>query len=233
MGSKARFAKEILSIVLKDRNGRDYIEPFAGGMNSICEVDAAQGKRYANDTNEYLIAMWRALQEGWIPPENVSREFYDECKKGNCEDYVKGYVGFNCSYSGKWFGGYAGVTKTKTGIRDYQAEAFKNVMKQVTKLNDVVFTVGSYTDVQVNNKSVIYCDPPYLGTTKYKDEFDHSKFWNWVRNLSDVHTIFVSEYSAPDDFKCIWEKVTTSSLSANGKSGGSKKSTEKLFVYQP
>ena len=39
MGSKARFTKEILPIILKDRKPEQwYVEPFAGGMNVICEV---------------------------------------------------------------------------------------------------------------------------------------------------------------------------------------------------
>lgn len=53
MGSKNRFAKELLPIILKDRiNGQHYIEPFAGGMNLIDKVD---GKRIANEIKEYLI----------------------------------------------------------------------------------------------------------------------------------------------------------------------------------
>lgn len=243
MGSKARFAKEILSIVLKDRDGRDYIEPFAGGMNSICEVDPLQGKRYANDSNEYLIAMWKALQDGWVPPESVTREFYEECKKGNCEDHVRGYVGFNCSYSGKWFGGYAGKVKLEAAtyngkpekgrLRDYQKEAYSSVIKQLKKLNGVVFTQGSYDSMEIVGSSVIYCDPPYFGTTKYKDDFEHSKFWEWVRKQSEFHSVYVSEYSAPEDFACVWEKQAFSSLSANATIGGRKSSTEKLFIYQP
>jgi DNA adenine methylase len=47
MGSKAKFSKEILPIILKDRTAEQwYVEPFAGGMNMICEVG---GKRIAND----------------------------------------------------------------------------------------------------------------------------------------------------------------------------------------
>jgi len=43
MGSKARFAKEILAIVLKDRkHGQWYVEPFVGGCNII---DKVQNKR--------------------------------------------------------------------------------------------------------------------------------------------------------------------------------------------
>ena len=34
MGSKARFAKDLLPIILKDRQPNQvYLEPFAGGMN--------------------------------------------------------------------------------------------------------------------------------------------------------------------------------------------------------
>ena len=34
------------------------------------------------------------------------------------------------------------------------------------------------------------------------------------------HKIFVSEYSMPDDFKCVWQKEIVSSLTKNN---GSKK----------
>jgi DNA adenine methylase len=65
MGSKARFTKEILPIILKDRkSGQWYVEPFAGGMNTICEV---QGNRIANDKNYHLIEMWR-----WI----IKKEYH-------------------------------------------------------------------------------------------------------------------------------------------------------------
>lgn len=230
MGSKARFSKELLPILTTNNQHSRYVEPFAGGMNMICSVPSSY-KRYANDSNIYLIAMFKELQKGWIPPESVTREFYELCKAGECEDYMRGYVGFNCSYSGKYFGGYAGLTKTKTGVRDYQKEAFNNVMKQQEYLKDVVFSSVSYLELKPQKGALIYCDPPYAGTTKYKDDFDHAVFWDWVREISKDNSVFVSEYTAPDDFECLWEKQTVSSLSANGKIGGSKASTERLFKY--
>ena len=46
MGSKARFAKEMLPIILRDRTAEQwYIEPFAGGMNAICEVGGKRKNR--------------------------------------------------------------------------------------------------------------------------------------------------------------------------------------------
>lgn len=45
MGSKARFAKELLPIILKDRKeGQWYVEPFCGGCNMI---DKVTGNRMA------------------------------------------------------------------------------------------------------------------------------------------------------------------------------------------
>jgi len=232
MGSKNRFAKELLPIILKDRYiGQWYYEPMVGGANMI---DKVGGNRFGADINEYLIEMWLALTDGWIPKKHYTKDEYTDIKN-NKENYPKnlvGYVGINCSYSGKWFGGYAGITETKGGVRDYQKEAFNNVTKQLKNLKDVVFKYSSYKDLTFAKNSIIYLDPPYEGTTKYKDDFNHADFWEWCRTKTKQgHKVFVSEYKAPEDFKCVWEKETKSSLSANGKIGGNKISTEKLFVY--
>ena len=234
MGSKARFTKEILPIILKDRKPEQwYVEPFAGGMNMICEVD---GNRIANDIHYYLIEMWKELCNGW-QPHKISSDTY-RIVRLNREQYaphIVGWVGFNCSYSGKWFGGFAGETKTKIGtVRDYQTEAINNVVKQVEKMKGVTFQNKPYYELELPPKSIVYCDPPYEGTTKYANDFDHNLFWNWVRNISKQgHTVYVSEYNAPNDFECVWSKSAKSSLSANGKIGGNKESVEKLFKFSP
>lgn len=233
MGSKSRFAKEILSILLKNRKqGQWYVEPFAGGMNVVCDVN---GNRIANDIHYHLIQMWKELVNGWIP-EKISKEQYNNIRT-NINKYpahLVGWVGFNCSYSGKWFGGFAGETKTIIGtIRDYQAEAINNIIKQAPKVKGVVLQNRPYHELKLPSNSIIYCDPPYEETTKYTHNFDHNLFWDWIRKISnDGHSVFVSEYKAPIDFDCIWSVKTKSSLSANGKIGGSKISTEKLFVFK-
>ena len=88
-----------------------------------------------------------------------------------------------------------------------------------------------YYKIEIPENSLIYCDPPYKDTAKYKANetvFDYDLFYNWCRNMAKQgHTIFVSEYQMPDDFICIWEKEICSSL---GKNTGAKKATEKLFT---
>jgi DNA adenine methylase len=230
MGSKNRVAKHILPIMLKERQfAQAWVEPFVGGANMI---DKVGGVRIGADKNEYLCALLDALSKGYTP-EKVSKNEYSRVRK-NKENYPMKYVGWcgiGCSYSGKWFGGFAGETKTKGGMRDYQQEAINNVLKQAPKLEGVEFIGCSYDDLEIPPMSIIYCDPPYEGTTKYKDDFDHAKFWQWCRDMASAgHIVFVSEYNAPSDFTCVWEQEFSSSLSANGKSGGNKKSVERLFT---
>ena len=230
MGSKNRIAKDILPIILKDRKENQYyVEPFVGGANMI---DKVNGLRIGGEFNKYIASMWIELEKGWIPKNNYTKQEYDFIKnnKDNCL-HETGYVGICCSYSGKWFGGYAGKVNTNQGIRNYQDEAHRNLLSQVKNIKGIKFKHSSYDELEIPSNSIIYCDPPYEGTTQYKDSFDNSKFWQWCREKAKQgHQVFISEYNAPADFKCIWSKEVNSSLSANGKIGGNKKSVERLFV---
>ena len=230
MGSKARFAKHLLPIILKDRQpNQPYLEPFAGGMNMIDKVD---GIRIANDQHQELMAMWQALiYENWDPPQSVTEDEYKRIKY-NQDQYPKhlvGYVGFN-SFGGKWFAGYR---RDKQGKRDYWGEHYRNITKQVPNLDGVILSCKSYLELQISEQSIIYCDPPYASTTKYRDTFDHNQFWEWCREQSKAgHQVYVSEYNAPDDFECIWEKPSKTSFSWHAENKPAKKSLERLFIFK-
>jgi DNA adenine methylase len=228
MGSKNRYAKEILPIILKNRKEYQfYIEPFCGGCNVI---DKVNGDRIASDINEYLIEMFRALQNGWIPPIKVTEEEYKNVQrnKEQFSKYLVGYIGFNLSYGGKFFGGYG---RDLIGKRNYSLEAYKNITKQIPNLKNINFVCGNYFDVPLPENSIIYCDPPYKDTTKYKHpNINYDKFYDWIRNkVLEGHEVFLSEYQAPDDFICLWEKEVCSSLT---QQTGSKKNIERLFTYK-
>lgn len=225
MGSKNRISKEILEIILKGRKKYQwYVEPFCGGCNAIDKVD---GLRMANDYNDYLISLWKALQRGWIPPTEISKELYTDIRL-NKDMYPRElvcFVGFLCAFGGKWFGGYAKNSKGD----NYAERGSRVLLKQIKKLVNVKFFSGSYDDLIYPYQSIIYCDPPYEGTTKYKDDFDHKKFWQWVRDMTiKGHKVFVSEYNAPEDFECVWEKEVKTVLNKNTQSANR---IEKLFIY--
>lgn len=234
VGSKARIAKDIVPIIQKciDDNGIElYVEPFVGGGgNTLSEVKCKS--RFAYDKNFYLIDFWKALQSGWqIQDEPMSKELYDDIhqNKDKYPGHIVALAGFCATYNAKWFGGYAGIVHTKAGtVRNYYAEAVRNVIKQVPVIQDVKFVCSDYRDIQVPKGGFIYCDPPYNGTTGYQDSINYNHYWNWVRNISKDNYVVCSEYEAPDDFECIWSKDLTTTLDNASRS----KSTERLFTYK-
>ena len=67
--------------------------------------------------------------------------------------------------------------------------------------NGVLLSNLSYEQVPIENESVIYCDPPYKDTNTYLDDFNHEKFYEWLRDCRKKNQqVFISEYQMPDDF---------------------------------
>jgi DNA adenine methylase len=103
-------------------------------------------------------------------------------------------------------------------------------MKQLPKLKDVEFICSDYSNLIIPNNSIIYCDSPYRDTKKYSNsgKFNHEEFYEWCRNKKiEGHTIFISEYNMPNDFKCVWEKEVKMKLDAKSNS---EIRVEKLFT---
>ena len=227
MGSKNRIAKHILPIMLKDRKeGQYWVEPFVGGANMI---DKVAGNRIGGDLNPYLIEALIAIRDCLCELPRNNREFtesdYKELRKSDNYQY-KGYAGFAFSYSGKWLGGWC---RDKEQKRDYVQESYKNALNQNPKLKGIKLVESSYQDLVIPPNSRIYCDPPYKGATEYKDKFNHDDFWQWCRDKeAEGHKVYISEYNAPEDFRCIWEKEIVSSLTKNT---GSKRGIERLYEY--
>ena len=242
MGSKARHAKELLPIILKDHTpDMWYVEPFVGGANMIDKVDPKVApKRLGCDVHEYLIEMWQSVSKGWLPNKLITEEDYNYTRSNMGEDKaLTGYVGFAMSFGGKWFGGYrrdiAG-TKEDSKLKEFNEKeqsrkSYESLVKQQKNLLGVHFQHKSVFDIDFSRcgKATIYCDPPYRDTTKYKDSFDHERFYDWCEDRAkEGHAVFISEYWMPEDrFECIWQKEVNNSLT---KDTGSKKGVEKLFI---
>jgi DNA adenine methylase len=224
MGSKKRHSREIAGLItpwLKLMGGA-YVEPFVGGANMLEKIS---GKRIAGDVDADLITLWREVSIGWLPPVNLTEQDYARMKAQSYPSALKGYCKFSLSFGGLAWGGWR---KDSIGIRDYVAESYRGMVKQAPLLRGVDFHLCSYLDLDIPFGSVVYCDPPYEGTTGYQNSFDHSVFWQWCRDVSFHSKVFISEYSAPSDFSAIWEKDVPSSLVSKG---AVKRNIEKLFIY--
>lgn len=225
VGSKERHCKEILPIILAARTGL-YVEPFIGGASVISKVT---GPRLGADLNPHVIALWSAIRDGWTPPFNISECEYRKARDCQDIDALTAFIGFGCSFAGKWFGGYARGNDAKGKPRNYAAESSRAAVKKRAGLVGADLVHCSYDELAIPNGSTVYCDPPYAGTQGYATGgFDHAKFWNWCDDLVVRGCkVFVSEYSAPDGWICVWKKQVNNTLD---KDTGAKKGVERLFT---
>lgn len=83
-----------------------------------------------------------------------------------------------------------------------------------------------YRDMLIPKNAVIYCDPPYSGTAEYVcGEFDSKAFWDWAEKKAKSQPVYVSEYSAPEN----WEEIITIPRRSNLQGGNGAFVGEKLF----
>lgn len=219
LGGKSKIAKYILPIILKDRKpGQWYVEPFYRGSNVIKHVE---GPRIAADIHPELIALLKALQKGWKPPFIHEDEYrlMQLTKKGTSE--LRGYVGFLLSFGGAYFSAFKKRARrdVKRGsaankgnyqiIENTNREGFNSATNTGSKLKNCKIIESHYDQLSIPSKSIIYCDPPYKGTTGYKNTitFHHENFYHWCKQKKkEGHQIFISEFEMPEPFKCIWGK---------------------------
>ena len=232
-GGKHRISKRLsqyFNSQLKDN--QPFVDLFCGSCNVISKIDDNR-LRIANDKHKYLIAMWKALQDGWLPPDKISREEYVFIRDNKDDSpYLAGFVGFACSFAGRWFEGYAYNSKGY----NYCLSSKRSCINKLSNLNNVEFYNLNYNEVNIPKKSLVYCDIPYKGTTQYckkeVGEFNHDEFYQWVRDNSNKYDIYISEYkeNVPKDFEIVWEMESRKSI-RNAKNEAIK-TTEVLIKYK-
>lgn len=207
LGGKAKVAKAISQWINEYREpGQPYLEPFVGG-GWVLERVLGPG-RTASDILPDLILLYRALQDGWVPPDSVSREEHRRLKTEPSSP-ERAFVGFCLGFGGKFFGTYAWNRRGQ----NYAAQAKRSILRQISRMpkEEVSFLCCDYREHRPEG-SVIYCDPPYAETTGYGFEFDSADFWKTVRAWARKNTVFVSEYNAPDFCRLLQEFKTKSTL---------------------
>jgi len=219
VGGKHRIRKELTSYLESVRNGRTFVEPFCGGANITAEMS---GVRIASDLCADVVMLWGAASQGWEPPTAVTEEEYKAARFAPSSAY-RGFVGFGCSFGGKFFGGYA-----RSGMRNYAMNAHNSILKKANALRGVHFSCGPYSSLAPKN-SLVYCDPPYANTTQgySSSSFDSKAFWDTMRLwASRGNTVLVSEYTAPPFAQEVWCIETKTDMHCVS---GKEPRLEKLF----
>lgn len=247
LGGKSRISKQISEVIIdeisrwKEPNSsldcvsnreRESNERLISLFCGSCAVESKLAPHFkiviCNDNHKYLVALWQALQDGYELPEVISEQAYKSIREHKDDNpALTGFVGFGCSFGGKFFGGYA---RNKTGT-NYAAQSKRSILKDFANLQNATFTCNDYKDVVIPSGSVVYADPPYSNTTGYTSgKFNSEEFWNYMRQIGKDNQVFISELEAPDDFVCVWERPFTRTLDRN--KNNQFKVVEKLFTYK-
>jgi DNA adenine methylase len=228
-GGKSKISKQLAEYINTYANMHNmYIEPFCGSCNVASKVNIEN--KILNDKHFYLIEMFKALQNGWLPPDAVGAEEYKLAKLNQDKNpHVAGFVGFSCSFAGKYWGGYA-----RSNDRNYADESKKSILNKMKNLKNAQFTCKDFSELDYED-SLIYCDPPYLNTTQYYKKilgrFNYDEFLKWIKEQSKKNIVLISEYkhNLPKDAKLVFEIPSISGV--RNKDGGCIKTTEILFTY--
>jgi DNA adenine methylase len=228
-GGKSRIAKRIARAILDHGDRAEYLwEPFCGGCGTTPALCQIADHVFCTDAHPALINMWRAAHNGWDPPDVVSEEDYRAAKDLPDTDPRKAFIGFGCSFGGKWFGGYA-----RSGGRNYAAGSRRNILRNISAIRNIVFDRLDFVReplLTIEGAPIIYCDPPYASTTGYAaiGSFDSRAFWGRAREYARRGArVYVSEYQAPEGWESIWSHQKSNK---DGLRSAKLRPSEQLFV---
>ena len=123
------------------------------------------------------------------------KSIYDWADAGEEKSIYSSIIGFFSSY-------------------EKATEQINNTLKSLSSLKGIEFVSLDYNDVDIPLNSIVYCDIPYKDTKQYETSknFDYEKFYEWCRKNRRNYKIFISEYSMPSDFICVWQKEITNAM---------------------
>jgi DNA adenine methylase len=231
LGSKERIHHKIIPHLVSGEPEVLY-DLFCGGLNLSIHINKSRINGlfskpieiHANDINQYLIAMWKALQYGRSFPHSITKKEYDIARKlfkrgratNRMDKALIGWIGGVSSFRGKFFGGYQKGKRHPKSPNTYTQESILNIQKQIPYLKNFIFYAMEYYEVPLKKGAVLYCDIPYKDSTEYEVavKFDYDKFYQWCKDKkSEGHRVFISEYNMPPEFTVVWEGVLQNALS--------------------
>ena len=164
LGGKYMIGKHISKVILdatKNIPNDGYMEPFCGALGVLVHMTSQFDHVSATDLHPDLILMWQKVKnDTFQPPKIMSETQFKIIKQYKSPDATKAFVGFGCSFGGKFFGGYA-QKYTNGKKEDFLKEATNPIKKIMPKIQNVDFQCTDYQLLKPKNM-IIYCDPPYV-----------------------------------------------------------------------
>lgn len=217
-----------------ERAGRVLWEPFCGGLSMTAEL-AKAGPLVASDAHPGLIALYEKMraEPDWLEGFECSEADYQAAKRLPDNDPAKAFIGFGCSFGGKWFGGYARFSAARGGPSTC-VSSIRTLARKIEATHAAVFACGSFFEQEPRADMLLYCDPPYAGTTGYSGvrAFNQETFRARCLAWRDAGSIvYISEYENPIG-SLVWEREQGSWLGVGVKKSGARVK-ERLYRLGP
>ena len=231
VGGKGRGADRICRLLNDPQfDGMPYLEPFTGMCHVLMRVEN-KSSYSASDSCRLLVILLRAVQAGREIPR-ITRERYTLLKKTMRDSLEKAVAGITFSFNGKLWGGYTELYTRKNGKVDDMFLSRKRHYERLKQSPSFMSASLACRDYRSHSPHgcVVFCDPPYAGTTGYYgSKFDTDEFWKVMRGWAKHNTVFISEYSCPPDFLPVLAFKKKSTLA-----GGDRQTerTEMVFMHQ-
>lgn len=244
MGNKSRLLTNLHQLLhqldLPDTDS--FVDLFCGGGSVGYSMAPFYKHIIMNDLDTGIISLHKTLRDH---PERIalfaqvepSKEEFNTYKLGvsDYDTYIRQIYSF--STNGKaYLWGEERMNTPKEELNRQRSEP----KERYRHLEDVVLMYGrydphiifenkSYKEVDIPADAIVYCDPPYAGTTDYSvGEFNHAEFYDWCRNCPNI--VLISEYNMPDDFFLLEEWGLASQ---GGGNKNTKIAREKLYSNKP
>lgn len=224
LGGKARLGGQIVRAILNDLGVErlGVVADLCSGAGGVTHRLADVSERViAVEAHPGLVALHKAVQAGWVPPEHVSEEEYKALRHGDPADPLVAFVGFGCSFGAKWWGGYARSSRGAASKQSYAARARRALLRD--KRSNIEHTCANALTWE-GGVQVAYCDPPYEGTTGYTAVAvaELGAWWRKLRSLADTGVAaYLSEYAeqpSPNvSARLVWSAPTHAGQLAKGK----------------
>lgn len=224
-GGKTRIAKRLAAEMLShSENRKRYVEPFVGGGSVATAMVPNFESALLSDSSLDLVLLWRATQDGWIPPTCLSEQEYYELK-GSFPSPLRGFAAYACSWGGKKWGGYG---RDRQGNRNFADEGSRAILRKIQCLHNADFECLDFESLNIRATDVVYCDPPYFGTTEYAESnFSKDRFVRTIQKWANLgSTVFVSEATIlSPTWNTVWEGNAP-------VSGYERKENRKEFLFK-
>lgn len=221
IGGKHRIAKWLSQQILPLRQDRRLVEPFCGGLSATVALQPD----LACDASVPLISLIQACRNGWEPPSDLSEDDYRWARTLPAEHPLHGFAAFCCSFGGKYWGGYA----RETG-RNFAKEGRNALLRKIEATRKVEFQLMSFEQLKPGSGDLVYCDPPYAGTTMgYSTPvWNPETFWKWAsESASRGAVLVVSEFNAPEGTRVLAQRESSTDLRTLRRD---QQTVEKLFI---